>query len=188
MRFNYFTLKLLLLAFLCSHGYASNILDEPVNIFSNIKARYNHTALPYNATMKEEIKEFYGKTLGLRVIDAGKENLLVDFLGINLVFHASHEPLPNALLHSTDHPVPHVHFGTHDLTLNEFIDVERSVEALNIKVGRTLVLNHNQENEERTLFFKDPTGYVIECRYTLKKLDFNTTQTLIMDKEKQGFN
>lgn len=87
-----------------------------------------------------------------------------------------------------DHPIPHVHFGTHDLTLNEFISVERSVEALNIKVGKTLILNQNQENEERTLFFKDPTGCVIECRYTLKKLDFNTTQTLIMDKEKQGFN
>lgn len=188
MKLKYICLAIPILTALCSsdEGFSSENLIEPTGIFSKVTARYDHMALPYNLESKETVKKFYGETLGLKVIE-GEENLLIDFLGTKLVFHATTEEIPGSNLTSITKPIPGLHFGTQSLTLDEFCGIEKALTTLGIIVSPTKILNADLENEERTLFFKDPIGYVIECRYTKKALNFDPNVKLIMDNEKQGF-
>lgn len=187
MKIKYLILPVVAMLGSINNGVSAETIQEPCGIFSNVKSRHDHMALPFNAESKESLKEFYGKTLGLKVKEAGAENLLVDFLGTNLVFHTSKDKIPSSNLTSQDNPIPGLHFGAQGLTLNEFLMVEQRLSALNISVGATKILNPGLANEERTLFFRDPIGYVIECRYSMKSLSFDPAVKVVMDSDKIGF-
>jgi len=154
-------------AILCSTtlGFASEHLEEPQGVFSGVKGRCDHIALPYKVENKTAMIQFYEKTLGLDVFISGQDNLLVKFLGTNLVFHPTKEEIPSLNIFSEHNPLPPLHFGVQSLTMDEFSNVANAFSSLNILVGKIKILNEGLENEERTLYFKDPTGYALECRY-----------------------
>ena len=121
-----------------------------------------HLAIPVSNL--EETVAYYRDTLGLREGRCSKKWADFDFFGHQLVCHVSdsiNEQITNAV-DGEEVPVPH--FGV-VLSIEEFEEFLLQINDKNIDfIIKPTIRFKGEIGEQRTMFFKDPSGNAIEIK------------------------
>ena len=121
-----------------------------------------HLAIPVSNL--EESVAYYRETLGLREGRSSKKWTDFDFFGHQLVCHASdsiNEQITNPV-DGEEVPVPH--FGV-VLSIEEFEEFLLQINDKNIDfIIKPTIRFKGEIGEQRTMFFKDPSGNAIEIK------------------------
>ena len=121
-----------------------------------------HLAIPVSNL--EESVAYYRDTLGLREGRSSKKWADFDFFGHQLVCHVSdsiNEQITNAV-DGEEVPVPH--FGV-VLSIEEFEEFLLQINDKNIDfIIKPTTRFKGEIGEQRTMFFKDPSGNAIEIK------------------------
>ena len=121
-----------------------------------------HLAIPVSNL--EESVAYYRDTLGLREGRSSKKWADFDFLGHQLVCHVS-DSINEQVTNPVDgEEVPIPHFGV-VLSIEEFEEFLLQINDKNIDfIIKPTIRFKGEIGEQRTMFFKDPSGNAIEIK------------------------
>ena len=121
-----------------------------------------HLAIPVSNL--EETVAYYRDTLGLREGRCSKKWADFDFFGHQLVCHVS-DSINEQVTNPVDgEEVPIPHFGV-VLSIEEFEEFLLQINDKNIDfIIKPTIRFKGEIGEQRTMFFKDPSGNVIEIK------------------------
>lgn len=147
----------------------SRLNDLRRGLFALVIARMNlrpfHLAFPVHDL--EEARAFYGGVLGCREGRSSAGWIDFDFMGHQIVAHLAPERTAGSdatINHVDGHGVPVPHFGV-VLTLGDFDALAERVQAAGTRFDiKPYTRFEGQPGEQKTMFFRDPSGNAIEMK------------------------
>ena len=122
-----------------------------------------HLAFP--VTDLQNTRKFYEELLGCGIGRTSDRWIDFDFLGNQISCHLVHEKNPVSgtnLVEGKTIPVPH--FGV-ILPLDKFHSLQKKLEENNIEfIHKPMVRYKGKPGEQKTMFFKDPSGNTLELK------------------------